>query len=65
MKSEGCLLLIFGVYMDLVISRITIQKAIVLVPCQALHHLINEWEWKMILPSGGIQLAVVDADSPS
>ena len=59
------LLLIFGVHRDLVISRITIQEAIVLVPSQALHHLINKWEWEVILLSGGIQLAVVNANSPS
>ena len=35
-------LLIFGVYKDLVISRITIQEAIVIMPSQALHHLINQ-----------------------
>jgi hypothetical protein len=57
--------LIFGVHRDLVIFRITIQKTIVLMPYQALHHLINERKREVILPGGGVQLAVVDADSPS
>lgn len=34
-------------------------------PLQALHHRIYEWEWKMILSCGGIQLTVVYTYSPS
>jgi hypothetical protein len=63
--NEGHLLLVFRVHRDLVISRITIQKAVILVPGQSLHHLINEWKRKVIFPGGGVQLAIVDADSPS
>jgi hypothetical protein len=63
--GESCLLLIFGVHRDLIISRITIQERIISMLCQVLHHLINERKWEMILPSGGIQLTVVYTYSPS
>jgi hypothetical protein len=63
--SEGRLLLVFRVHRDLVISRITIQKTVIFVPGQPLHHLINEWKRKVIFPGGGVQLAVVDANSLS
>jgi hypothetical protein len=53
------------VHGDLVISGITIQKVVLLMPSQPLHHLINERKRKVVFPGGGVQLAVVDADSPS
>ena len=63
--GECRLLLIFEVHKDLVISIITIQKTIILVPSQMLYHLINEWEWEVIIPGSGIQLAVVYTNSSS
>jgi hypothetical protein len=59
--SKSHFLLIFEVHKDLVITRITIQKTIVFMLSQALHHLINKWKWEMIIPGGGIQLAVIYA----
>ena len=59
------LLLVFGVHWDLVISWITIQKAIIFVPSQTLHHLINKWKWKMIFPGGSVQFLVVYTNSPT
>ena len=33
--------------------------------CQALKHLINEWQRKMIFPSCLVQPPIVNADSPA
>jgi hypothetical protein len=64
-KYKCSLLLVFEVHWDLVISRITIQKAIIFVPSQMLHHLINQWKWKIIFPGSRVQPTVVYTNSPS
>ena len=41
--SEGCLLLIFWSYRNLIVPRIPIQKAIKGLASQPLNHLVHEW----------------------
>src|ERR1044072_9354332 len=62
--SESCLFLIFWCNLDLVVTRVTIQETIVLVPCQFVKHLINEGQRDVILPGGSVQSPVVYAYPP-
>ena len=51
--------------MNLQIPRKTIKEAIMGLTCQALKHLINEWQGKMIFPSCLVQPPIINADSPT
>ena len=51
--------------MNLQIPRKTIKEAIMGHTCQALKHLVNEWQGKMIFPSCLVQPPIVNVDSPA
>ena len=50
-------------YGNLILTGVSIQEAIVVMARQTLKHLINEWQREVILPSGGVELPVVNANS--
>jgi len=56
--------LIFEIYSNLIIARISIQKIIIGLPCKSFKHLIHERKWIMVLPGSIIQLLIVNAYSP-
>ena len=50
---------------DLHITRKTIKETVVRFTCHAFKHLVNEWQWKMVLFGNLVQLPIVDAYSPT
>ena len=54
-QTRGCsFLLIFRSDWNLVVPRVSIQKAIVLMTCKSLEHLINKRKGEVILPCGSV-----------
>jgi len=49
--------------MNLQITRKTIKKIVMRLTCQALKHLINEWQGKMIFFGCLVQPPMINADS--
>ena len=39
---ESCLFLVLGIYYNLVVTRVSIQKIVERLPCKSLEHLIHE-----------------------
>lgn len=58
-------LLILWDYWNMIIAWISIQKAIIGLPCQPLSICLNKWKEKVILPRGIVELLVVIASPPS
>jgi len=50
--------------MDLKITRKSIKKTVMRFPCQALKHLVNEWQGEVVFPSCLIESPIIDANSP-
>ena len=59
------LLLILGVHCNLIVSKVSIQEAVISMSRKPLQHLVREKQRKMIFPCGFIELAVVDPYSPT
>jgi len=49
--------------MDLKIARKTIKKIVMRFTCQALKHLVNEWQGEVVFPGRLIQPPIIDANS--
>ena len=49
---------------NLVVARISVQKVEVTRSCQSVQDLVNEREREVVLLGRGVQLCVIDADSP-
>jgi len=47
------------------ITRKTIKETIVRFTCQAFKHLVNEWQWKIVLFGNLVQPPIVNADFPT
>ena len=63
--GEYGLFLILRSNSDLHITRKTIKEIVVRFTCQALKHLVNEWQGKMVLFGNLVQPPIVNADSPT
>ena len=62
--SERSLLLIIGVDSNLIVARVSVQKAEVIWSCQSVQDLVDERKREVVLLGRGVQLLIVDADPP-
>ena len=49
---------------NLIVARLSIEEAEVTQSCQSVQDLVDEREWEVVLLGRGVQLSIVDADSP-
>ena len=49
---------------NLIVARISIKEVEVTRSCQSVQDLVNEWEREVVVLGCGVQLSVVDVDSP-
>jgi len=63
-SSKGCLVFIWLVHLDVIISEIGVHEAKELVACRRLYQLIDPWKEITVLQTSFIEVGKVDADSP-
>ena len=61
----GEFLMIFQVHGDLIVTGVTIKKAIEGLTGEFFKHLIHKGQWEVILPCSLIESSIVNAHSPS
>src|SRR5215216_2186375 len=64
-SDEGCLLLVLNCHLDLMISRISIQKTQAFTTRRSINNLINTRESKRISRAGFIKVWVIHTHAPS
>ena len=62
-RSEGCVLLVFWIHLDLIVSGESVHERHPLEPTRIINHDIRDWEREFIFGTGCIEITKINASA--